>query len=323
MTEVADQIAKAMQKKHKEGYYQGTAPPLKRERSGIPGLDYIMGGGLPKGRVVEVYSETSMGKTSIACAIAQSFLQRGQNVVFEDMERTTDQQRLTELELEGQNNFHYARPDDGANALEGIEVGAVNGAALGIVDSVPFLLTEDDMETELDKHNMSPQARLLSRYQPRIVPLLEQNDATLLFINQLRASIGGNPWQNYHSSGGKALEFLTSIKIYLSSAGKLDDGSGVTIKFRTEKNKTHPPRQICLADLKYEEGLDPITSMRYILKDLDLLENSGSNYFFCDALAEHLGVSEKKIANGKAKVDAFFRNNPELYEAVYSYLLSL
>lgn len=319
---VSERIASIMKKKHQGNYYQGTAPPLERIRCGIPGLDRLMGGGLPCGRVVELFSDPSGGKTTTAIYIMLFLLNVGYDVAYVDMERTVDQKRLEELGVSG-DNFHYFRPNTGVEAIEITREVVAAGAKLVIIDSVPFLGTDAAYEADTGKQVMAPQAVLLSRCQHQIIPALEQNEATLLFINQTRNKIGamGNP---IDSSGGNALKFMCSIRLYMTRAGSEKDGSGFTIRYQTKKNKTAPEKRTCLVDLKFDSGLDPYSSVRETLIETNKVYIRGAYYYFDETFAKELGFEENnKIGQGKNSVRKLLESNPDLYEMLYQKILEM
>lgn len=318
---VTNMVSKIMEKKHGSSYYQGKAPNLDRVYSGIVGLDKIMGGGLPCGRSIEIFSDASGGKTTTAAHISKEFLKKGYDVVYNDLERTIDDTRLKTLGVEG-DNFHYNRPSSGSEAIQ-VLLDTVNaGAKLVIMDSVPFLGTDAFYEAEPGQQVMAPQATFLSRNQHLIVGALEFNNAICLFINQTRNKIGsyGNP---VDSSGGQALKFMCSIRIRLNRAGMLNDGSGYLVKYKTEKNKTGPEKVSTIAELHYETGIDPFSSMRETLIEDGLVYNKGAHFYFKEELANEFSLSTDKLAHGKSNASKFFQENPEIYSNLYERILSI
>ena len=315
---ISNNISKIMKKKY-SSYYQGTAPKLNRIDSGLLGLDRILGGGLPCGRIIELFSDPSAGKTTTAQFFMKHLISRGYNVGYLDLERTVDEERLKELGLGGE-LFHYSRPDNGTQAMELLIDSIELGMKMVVVDSVPFLGTDAYYDSDLGAQVMAPQAVLLSRVQHRIVPVIEQNDAIVIFINQIRSNIGkyGNPKD---SSGGNALKFMCSVRLRLSRAETAQDGSGFTIKFKTEKNKTGPEKKTCLVQLNYNTGLSPMSSLRDAMEELDLLYNKASWYYFTKELTDYLGLESSQICQGKHNVDKFISDNPEIYSKLYEYVL--
>jgi len=318
--DVTSMISKIMEKKHGSSYYQGEAPNLDRFYTGLVGLDKIMGGGLPCGRSVELFADASGGKTTTAIFIMNTLLKQGYDVVYNDLERTVDNNRLKALGVEGK-NFHYNRPTSGSEAMQVLLDTVHAGAKLVIMDSVPFLGTDAFYEAEPGQQVIAPQATFLSRNQHLIVGALEQNNATCLFINQTRNKVGsyGNP---VGSSGGQALKFMCSIRIQLNRAGMLNDGKGYLIKYKTEKNKTGPEKVTSLAELHYETGIDPYSSMRETLVEEGLVYNKGAYFYFAEELANQFNLSTNKIGQGKSNVTKFFKENPEIYNFLYEKVLS-
>lgn len=320
MDEVSKSISKMMEKKYGSSYYQGTAPELTRVRSGLAGLDRLLGGGFPCGRMIEIFSDPSGGKTTSSLFFVKEFLEQGYNVAYQDLERTLDYDYIQKIGINS-DNFHYSRPDTGQQAMEQLRDLILAGVKLIVVDSVPFLATDAAYEAEPGKQVMSPQAVLLSRSQQIIVPALEQNDAIVVFINQTRSKIGGygNP---ITSSGGQALKFMCSVRLYLTRAGTATDGSGFTIKFKTEKNKVGLEKRSTEVDLKYESGLDRYSSLRESLIQLKLVTNRGSYFYFAEEFAKELGLSATKIGQGKSCIENLILQYPDLYNTLYEKVLN-
>lgn len=320
MDEISKAISKMMGKKYGDSYYKGTAPQLTRVRSGLVGLDRLLGGGFPCGRIIEIYSGPSGGKTTSCLFFVEEFLKQEYNVAYQDLERTLDYEYIQKLGINSE-RFHYSRPDTGQQAMEQLRDLILAGVKLIIVDSVPFLATDAAYEAEPGKQVMSPQAVLLSRSQQIIVPALERNDAIVIFINQTRSNIGGygNP---ITSSGGQALKFMCSVRLYLTRAGTATDGSGFTIKFKTEKNKVGLEKRSTEVDLKFNSGLDKFSSMRETLIQLKLMTNRGSYFYFDEEFAKDLGLSNNKIGQGKSCIETLISQYPDLYNVLYEKILN-
>jgi recombination protein RecA len=319
MSDVSQQIKKVLQKKHGSSYHQGDAPSLERIRSEIPGLDRLLGGGLPCGRAIEMFGDPSVGKTTMALVILKTLLQKGYDVAYNDLELTIDHERLQEMGVGGE-NFHYLRPYTGKEAIEVFQETINCGAKAIVFDSVPYLATDAFYEAEPGDQVMAPQATFLSRNQPTIVQTLEYNNAIGIFINQTRNKIGsyGNP---VDSSGGNALNFLCSVRLRMTRSGMFKDGSGFVLKFKTERNKVGLEKQSTVLNFEYNGGPNPYSSMRETLQELDMLYSQGANFYLSKDLSSELGLEIEKVGYGKPRVESYFRDNPEIYEKLYQKIL--
>lgn len=319
MSDVSQQIKKVLQKKHGNSYYQGDAPSLERIRSGIPGLDRLLGGGIPCGRAIEMFGDPSVGKTTMALFILRKLLQEGYDVAYNDLELTIDHERLEEMGVGGE-NFHYLRPYTGKEAIEVFQETINCGAKAIVFDSVPYLATDAFYEADPGDQVMAPQATFLSRNQPTIVQTLEHNNAIGIFINQTRNKINsyGNP---VDSSGGNALNFLCSVRLRMTRNGMIKDGSGFVLKFKAERNKVGLEKQSTILNFEYDGGPNPYSSMRETLYELELLYNQGAYFYLSKELSSDLGLETNKIGQGKSTVENYFRDNPELYERLYQKIL--
>ena len=318
--DISKNIAKLMAKKY-SSYMQGNAPKLEYVPSGLAGVDWLLGGGLPCGRIIEMFADPSVGKTTTAQFFIKQLIELGYDTALIDAERTVSEKRLKDLDLGG-NKFHYSRPSSGSQAIEQIIDLANLGVKLIVLDSVPFLVTDEAQEADAGQIVMSPQARLLSRVQPKLIPAIEENGCILIFLNQIRSQIGryGNPNQ---SSGGNALKFMCSVRLRLSRLETSSDGSGFSIKFKTEKNKASGrEKQTCVVDIKHGQGLIAVSSLRELLSDLNLTFNRGSWFFFSDKLCSDLQFETNKIGQGKPAIDSFLLSDNSIYEKLYNYAVN-
>lgn len=314
-------LRKALSSKYGKSYFVGDVPSLERIPTKIIGLDRILGGGLPVGRIIQIVAPSSAGKTTTALQMVRAVQEAGYECAYADLERTIDDQRLTQLGIDKQ-KLHLVRPASGTKALDFAVDCAEFGIKLIVVDSVPFLTPEPKpgQEVEIGDVQMAPQARLLSQAQPIIVPAVEHNGATLLFINQIRNKIGGygNP-TTY--PGGLALRFMCSTIVEISRKEVHKDGSGLRIQLKTVKNKTHSEGLTCEVDLLYKSGIDAYSSMKELLEKEGYLSRRGSYYYWSEELAQHLGLADAKIGLGSKSVIGVLQSKPELYDYLYEQLV--
>lgn len=304
--------------KQRPDYRKGTAPELQRIRCGIAAIDWLLGGGIPLGRSIEIVAEAGIGKTTSVLNAIKGLLDQGYEVVYLDLERTVTNKRLKALGLEGYENFHYIRPESGTDAISLMFKVVQRGASIVVYDSVPFLASDAAYEAEPGELTIAPQAKLLSDNQYKIAAELDNNDATALFINQTRATVGKTHGPPTDSSGGQALKFMCSTKIKLTSAGTFKtDGDGFWLKLRSGKNKVGPPHSAAITEFRYHSGIDRESSLLELATDLKVAYNRGAHFHISDELVEELGYENSKIGHGKAKTKELLRAHEELYQKLY------
>lgn len=299
-----------LRKKFGSAFYGNTPPALERLSTGILGLDYILGGGVPYGRFMELSSLASCGKTTTAIHIAKQFQAAGHSIGYLDLERTLDKERALDLGVR-EEGFYYFRPSDGEQTIEMVLDLAGLGVKFIVIDSVPFLLPKSDMESEVGKISISPQARLISREQSKLVAAVEQSQCTVLFINQLRTKIGSYTG-GLDTTGGNALKYLCSIRVQIYRKESASDGTGMKLNFKTTKNKTYSEGKSCEVDFIYETGLQAESSWRDILVQEGLIIRAGSYYKFPPELAKELDLPEM-LGQGHKGCLEFIKNNKEVY----------
>lgn len=307
--------------KKKYGFFYGhEPPPLDRMPTGVLGLDYLMGGGIPKGRHVEISAPESAGKTTTALFIVKTLIQSGHAVAYLDLEKTLTIERVKELGIDSE-NFLYFRPNSGTDAFEVFSDVAAQGVSLVVIDSVPYLIPPSTLDKDIGAVTMSPQARLISSEQSRLATIAEQTNCSCLFINQLRDKIGGYGGGKV-STGGNALKYLLSIKLEIY-AKSVDDKGCKTMTFKVKKNKTASTEgKNTEIDLSVEKGLLPESSWRVILTDLGLMVRAGSYYKFSPEVAEEFNIPEK-IGQGSNSVLEYVANNPKIYQLLYDKAIKL
>jgi len=311
-------IASKLSKKYGERYYNKTYPNPTVERTGIPGLDIILGGGIPNGRIIQIVGQSSSCKTTLSLHIAKNYIDNGHEVGFVDCESTLTDDRLNEIQI-SKDKFHLFLPSDGADALNFAFDILEAGAKLVIIDSVPMLISQKVVNNEVGQLAIAPQARLLSQEQHHIIQACYTSNGTIIFINQMRQSIGsyGNP---NIATGGKALQYMCSSIIETRRSDVAKDGSGVNIIAKTTKNKLTSANQSTEFFVDFPLAvIDKFSSMKDALEKKKLIIRGGSFFNFREDLKLKFG-QEKSIQGGKGVVD-FLRNNPECYNFLYDLVL--
>lgn len=286
------------------------APQVNVIPTGALALDIALGiGGLPKGRVVEIYGPESSGKTTVALHVVANAQKAGGVAAFVDAEHALDPEYAKKLGVDV-DNLIVSQPDTGEQALEITDMLIRSGALdIIVIDSVAALVPKAEIEGEMGDSHVGLQARLMSQALRKLTGALSAAGTTAIFINQLREKIGvfyGNPET---TTGGNALKFYSSVRLDVRRGEQLKDG-GVPVGNRTKvkivKNKMAPPFKIAEFDLIYGEGISKTGGIIDVAVDLDIIKKSGAWYTY----------DGDQLGQGKEKVRRFLLDNPELIEEI-------
>jgi recombination protein RecA len=276
--------------------------------TGSIGLDVALGiGGLPKGRVIEIYGPESSGKTTLAIhAIAQS-QKLGGIAAFIDAEHAFDSSYAAKLGVDIQ-NLLVSQPDNGEQALE-IAENLIRSGAIDIIviDSVAALTPKSEIEGEMGDSKMGLHARLMSQALRKLTSTISKTGCCCIFINQLREKIGvmfGNPET---TTGGNALKFYASVRLDIRKTGQLKDGDSVVgnrAKVKVVKNKVAPPFRIAEFDIIFGEGISKVGEIIDLGVEFNIIKKAGSWFSYGDT----------KLGQGRDGVKQLLLDNPELAE---------
>lgn len=278
--------------------------------TGCMTLDHALGiGGVPKGRIIEIYGPESSGKTTLTLHIVAEAQKQGGTAAFIDAEHALDPVYASKLGVDI-NNLLISQPDTGEQALEICEALVRSGAVDCIViDSVAALTPKAEIDGEMGDSFMGIQARLMSQALRKLTGIINKSNACVIFINQLRDKIGvmyGNPET---TTGGKALKFYSSIRMDIRKTDVIKDGSeiiGNKTRVKIVKNKLAPPFKTAEFDIMYGTGINNEGCVIDMAIELEIVQKSGSWYSY----------NGDKIGQGKENVKLFLQNNPEIYEEV-------
>jgi recombination protein RecA len=276
--------------------------------TGSIGLDVALGiGGLPRGRVVEIYGPESSGKTTLAIHAIAECQKRGGLAAFIDAEHAFDRTYSENLGVDTE-NLLISQPDNGEQALE-IAENLIRSGAIDIIviDSVAALVPKSEIEGEMGDSKMGLQARLMSQAMRKLTGTIGKTGCCCIFINQLREKIGvmfGNPET---TTGGNALKFYASVRLDIRRSGsaiKDRDGNvvGNRVKVKVVKNKLAPPFKVAEFDITFGQGISKTGEIVDLGSELDVLEKSGSWYAY----------NGTKIAQGREAARQFMDDNPEV-----------
>lgn len=284
--------------------------PVEAISTGSLGLDLALGvGGLPKGRVIEIYGPESSGKTTLAIhAIAQS-QKKGGIAAFIDAEHAFDKSYAQKLGADVE-NLLISQPDNGEQALE-IADNLIRSGAIDIlvIDSVAALVPRSEIEGEMGDSKMGLHARLMSQALRKLTATISKTGCCCIFINQLREKIGvmfGNPET---TTGGNALKFYASVRLDIRRLGQIKDGDVVVgnhVKVKVVKNKVAPPFRFAEFDIMYGEGISKVGEIIDMGVDLNIIQKSGS-WFSYDG---------NKLGQGRDAVKQLLIDNPELSDEI-------
>ena len=274
--------------------------------TGSLSLDIALGvGGVPRGRVVEIYGPESSGKTTLCQHIIAEAQQLGGLCAFIDMEHALDPVYAARCGVDV-DNLYVSQPDTGEQALEIAEALVRSGAIdIVVVDSVAALVPRAEIEGEMGDAHMGLQARLMSQALRKLSGAVKQSNTAFIFTNQLRQKIGvmfGNPET---TTGGMALRFYASVRLDMRRVQAIKE-SGEVIGNRTKvtvkKNKVAPPFRVAEFDIMYNEGISKVGDVLDIAVDTGIIEKRGSFYSY----------GETRLGQGRENVKGYLRDNPDL-----------
>lgn len=277
--------------------------------SGALSLDIALGGGYPKGRIIEIYGPESSGKTTLSLHAIAEVQRRGGTAAFIDAEHALDPSYAKRLGVDT-DNLLVSQPDNGEQALEIAEtLVRSNAVDLIVVDSVAALVPQAEIDGDMGDSHMGLQARLMSQALRKLTGIINKSKATVIFINQIRMKIGvmfGNPET---TTGGNALKFYASVRIDIRRTGQIKEGENIMgnrTKVKIVKNKIAPPFRIAEFDIMYNEGISNTGDVLDLAVQHGVVGKSGAWFDYKDG----------KIGQGREATKRYLKENPEILSEI-------
>jgi recombination protein RecA len=277
--------------------------------TGIISLDLALGGGIPRGRVIEIYGPESSGKTTVATYIIGQVQQRSGLAAFIDAEHAFDPEYAKTLGVQLE-DLLVSQPDTGEQALEITEtLIRSNAVDLIVIDSVAALVPRAEIEGEMGDAMVGVQARLMSQALRKITGAISKSKTTVIFINQIRMKIGVMFGSPETTTGGNALKFYASVRMDIRRKEQIKEGdvvTGVTTGIKVVKNKVAPPFRTALFDIIYGQGISREGGLLDVGVDQDIVRKSGAWYY----------LDEEKLGQGKEGAREYLKANPKLSDKI-------
>ena len=286
---------------------------IERTPSGAISLDMALGGGIPKGRIIEVYGPESSGKTTLALHMIAEVQKGNGQAAFIDAEHALDPEYAKAIGVDME-HLLVSQPDNGEQALEITEtLVRSNAVDIIVIDSVAALVPKAEIDGEMGDAHMGLQARLMSQALRKLAGIVSKSNVTVVFINQLRMKIGvmfGNPET---TTGGNALKFYASIRIDVRKIANIEIGSGETkellgsrVRVKIVKNKVAPPFRIAEFDIMYGTGISYEGDLLDIAAKFEVVKKAGAFYSYGDI----------KMGQGRENSKQFLIDNSKIVESI-------
>ena len=248
--------------------------------SGSLALDLALGGGFPKGRVIEIYGPESSGKTTLALHAVAEVQKKGGYAAFIDAEHALDPQYAANVGVDV-DNLLVSQPDSGEMALDIVDQLVRSGAVeVIVVDSVAALVPRVELDGDMTDQQIGAQARLMSKALRKITGSLSSSKCSVIFLNQLRSKVGVIYGSPEVTAGGNALKYYSSLRLDVRRKEITRENSGITVKVKVVKNKVAPPFQLVELDILFGQGIDTCSSLLDAAESMEVLTRRGSWYSY-------------------------------------------
>jgi len=316
-----DMVVGEIREKFGEGMIMKLGDVKKVDVEAIPtgslSLDIALGiGGVPRGRIIEVYGPESSGKTTLALHIVANAQKKGGSAAFVDAEHAMDPEYAKKIGV-NINDLLISQPDTGEQALDIVETLVRSGAVdVIVVDSVAALVPKAEIEGEMGDHHVGLQARLMSQALRKLTAVIAKTNVVVIFINQIRMKIGimfGNPET---TTGGQALKFYSSVRLEVRRAAQIKKGEDVVgnrVKVKVVKNKVAPPFKTTEFDIMYNEGISYTGDLLDTGVKYEVIKKSGNSFVF----------GEEKLGVGRENAKKFLNENPKITSTIADTILKI
>ena len=282
---------------------------IEKFSSGIVGLDNILGGGVPKGRILEIYGPESAGKTTFALHIISEIQKNGGIAGFIDAEHALDPVYAKNIGVDI-DNLYISQPDCGEQALEITETMVRSGAVdVIIVDSVAALVPKAEIDGDMGDAHVGLQARLMSQALRKLTAVINKSNCVVIFINQIREKVGVMFGSNETTCGGRALKFYASVRMEVRRIETIKSaGNAVAnrVKVKTVKNKIAPPFKEAEFVITFGEGVSKTEDLIELAVKFDIINKSGAWYSY----------QGKNVAQGMEKLKVYLKENENIFEEI-------
>lgn len=318
-----DDVFKSLQKLNPEVRRIMDIDDVESVSTGFPWVDFVTGiGGIPRGRVTEIFGVESIGKTSLALYTIAEAQRNGLVTAFIDVEYAIAPDHLAVCGVDTEHMIFY-QPNSAEDALNHMDIFSKQGVDLIVLDSVAKLLPRVEDEADFGKAQYALNARLMSQGLRKLVPIFKKNNTAAIFINQIRANVGAGLYGPKEiTPGGFALRFDASIRIELRPGGALKEGDsnvGHTVRVKIVKNKVGVPKKFAQFNIRYKQPIQREDNLIEIAKLLDFVQARGGHYYLMNP---ETGEQEEKIAHGMANVIKRLQEEPELYDTINKRVLA-
>ena len=288
--------------------------------TGSLSLDLALGGGIPKGRIIEIYGPESSGKTTVTLHMIAEAQKKGGQAAFIDAEHALDPEYAKKIGVDI-DNLLVSQPDSGEQALEIVEtLVRSNAVDIIVIDSVAALTPKAEIDGDMGDAHMGLQARLMSQALRKLTGAVSRSNVSIIFINQIRMKIGvmfGNPET---TTGGNALKFYSSVRMEIRSAGKIEANTemgktlvGSKAKIKVVKNKIAPPFKIAEFDIMYNKGISREGDILNLSEAYNVTRKSGAYYSYKD----------ENIGQGRENAKKYLEANPKIAAEIEKTILRL
>ena len=288
--------------------------PIQCISTGCLSLDLAAGGGVPRGRIIEIYGPESSGKTTLTLHVVANAQKEGGICAFVDAEHALDPQYARRLGVDF-DNLLVSQPDTGEQALEIVEMLVrSNSVDVVVIDSVAALVPRAEIEGEMGDSHVGLQARLMSQALRKLTGVVSKSKTSVIFINQIREKIGVMFGSPETTAGGRALKFYASQRLDIRRIGRISDRESVVgnrTKVSVVKNKIAPPFRVVEFDIIFNEGISALGDILDLAVEHKYLEKSGSWYCY----------GETRLGQGRERAKEFLRENPDVVEKLKEQLL--